>query len=133
MDFEKGQNMNLKRGFRITTWVLSVIVFIGFVTVGIYDIVENDYEFLGFFACTAVAFAGFAGIWLIYWIIHWLIRGFHKIGKTKILKIIKWAVIIFFASILFHLADYVVHKTTKVFEEKLESTNDFYFQLSRND
>ncbi len=44
-------------------------------------------------------------------------KGFHKIGKEKILKIIKWAVIIFLASVLFHLADYVVHKTTKLFEE----------------
>ena len=73
----------------------------------------RDY-FVGFI----FAFASFAGIWLIYWIPFWSVRGFHKIGKKKILKIIKWAVIIFFASVLFHLADYVVHKTTKLFEPK---------------
>lgn len=43
-----------------------------------------------------------------------------NLGKKKILKVIKWAVIIFFASILFHLADYVVNKSTKAFEDKMD-------------
>ena len=106
--------MNLRKGFRITTWVLSLAAFVGWVALGITAAVEgySDY-FVGFI----FAFASFAGIWLIYWILFWSVRGFHKIGKKKVLKIIKWAVIIFLASVLFHLADYVVHKTTKLFEE----------------
>ena len=118
--------MNLRKGFRITTWVLSLIAFIGFATVGIYDVVEGGYEYWAIFA---IAFASFAGIWLIYWIPLWSVRGFHKIGKEKILKIIKWAVIIFFASILFHLADYVVHKTTKSIEGTMTKRSGFEFKV----
>ena len=128
--------MNLRKGFRITTWIISLIAFIGFVAVGIYDVIEGDYEysstFLGividvvegdyeYSAFFAIAFASFAGIWLIYWIPLWSVLGFHKIGKKKVLKIIKWAIIIFLASILFHLADCVVHKTIKLFTQKQTS------------
>ena len=107
--------MNLRKGFRITTWILSVIAFIGGAAWGIYIAVEgySDY-YVGFI----FAFASFAGIWLIYLIPYWIVQGYKKIGKEKVLKIIKWAVIIFLASVLFHLADYVVHKTTKFFEER---------------
>ena len=112
--------MNLRKRFRITTWVLSLVVFVGWVAFGITWAVEGDSEyFVGFI----FAFASFAGIWLIYWILLWIVKGFHKIGKKNVLKIIKWAVIIFFASTLFHLADYVVHKGIKsVFTRKPKGT-----------
>ena len=107
--------MNLRKGFRITTWVISIIAFIVFGVLGIIDNGFDSYtEYWDFYIA---AFVSFVAIWLIYWILFLSVRGFHKIGKKKVLKIIKWAVIIFLASILFHLADYVVHKTTKVFEE----------------
>lgn len=121
--------MNLRKGFRIIT-VISIIASIGGAAWGIYLATWNDVNYWWQFILIAIAsaFASFVAIWLIYWIIYWLVRGFykilcwsipgfHKIGKEKILKIIKWAVIIFLASVLFHLADYVVHKTTKFFEE----------------
>jgi H+/Cl- antiporter ClcA len=75
-----------------------------------------------FWYCCAAALASFVAIWLIYWVLFWSIRVFHKIGKKRALQIIKWALIIFFASILFHLADHVVHKTIKAFEEKPTGT-----------
>jgi len=107
--------MNLRKGFRISTWVLSIIAFIGGVALGITLAVGGASDvYVGFI----FAFASFAGIWLIYWILYWIVQGYKKIGKEKVLKIIKWAVIIFLASVLFHLADYVVHKTTKLFEEE---------------
>lgn len=110
--------MNLRKGFRITTWALSLVTFVGLGAVGVYAAVEGDsYCFVLFM----FALASFAGIWLIYWIPLWSIWGFHKIGKKRVLQIIKWAVIIFFASILFHLADYVVHKTIKGLEERPNS------------
>ncbi len=118
--------MNLRKGFRITTWIFSIIAFISFAALGIYDVVEGGYEYLAFFA---IAFASFVAIWLVYWIPFWSVRVFHKIGKEKILKIIKWAIIIFFASILFHLADYVVHKTTKSIESTMTKRSGFEFKI----
>ena len=97
--------MNLRKRFRITTWIISLIAFIGWIVGGVVDGGYHLGEYL--FA----AFASFATIWLIYWIFYWIVKWF---GKEKVLKVIKWAVIIFFASILFHLADYVVHETIEI-------------------
>ncbi len=106
--------MGLRKGFRITTWLISIIAFIGWVVSWVVGGRCDSF-------CLFAAFASFAGIWIVYWILFWSVRGFHKMSKGAILQIIKWAVIIFFASILFHLADYVVHKTIKAFEEKPRS------------
>lgn len=105
------KTMALRKRFKIITWVISLAAFVGLVALGITEGHSDP------FVCFIYGLTIFSGIWLIYWILFWSVRGFHKIGKVKILQIIKWAAIIFFASILFHLADYVVHKTIKVFEE----------------
>ena len=108
--------MNLRKGFRITTWVLSLTAF---VVIGVLGIIQKSwYDDPYIWEFYIIALASFTGIWLIYWILFWSVQGFQKIGKEKTLQIIKWAAIIFFASILFHLADHLVHKTINAFEEK---------------
>jgi hypothetical protein len=101
--------------------VLSLLFLVGGIAYVIVALVVREAYWIGFI----IAVIGFVGVWVVYWIVFWSVRGFHKIGKVKILHIIKWAAIIFFASILFHLADFVVHKTIKetikVFEEKPSS------------
>lgn len=102
--------MNIKKRFLVITWVLSSIAFVGFATYGVIIFFEGYTDYWQFYIA---AFVSFIAIWLFYWILFWSIRGFKKIGKETILQIIKWAVIIFLASLLFHLADYVIYKATR--------------------
>ncbi len=106
--------MNLQKGFKIATLVISIIAFLAVIAAGIIDNAPPSVCIL--------AFGSFAIIWLIYWIVKlivklicWIVKW---IDKEKTLYVIKWAVIIFLASVLFHLADYFVHKTTKSIEKR---------------
>ena len=58
--------MNWKRGYRIIPWVLSVIVFWGWASVGVISFISGipDWWVLSF-----PAFVSIAGIWIVYWVI----------------------------------------------------------------
>ena len=126
--------MNLRKVFRITTWVLSLVAFVGGIT---YAIIWSTIGYKGYWYTDSpvlfiLAFASFATIWLIYWIFYGIRHRIVKwFDKEKILYVIKWAVIIFLASVLFHLADYVVHKTTKFFEEGPKPKRKLEFKFGK--
>jgi hypothetical protein len=63
--------MNLKKGFRIITWVLSLIAFLSWVAFGLFGLRAG---FDDWWLTIPIAFASFAGIWIIYWVIYLVCR-----------------------------------------------------------
>jgi len=59
--------MNLKQGFRIITWVLSLIAFLGWVVFGV-ALRINDTDAATWWLTIPIGCLSFAGIWVIYWV-----------------------------------------------------------------
>lgn len=91
--------MNLERGFKRITWVLSIIVAVCFAIYiwGMYDVQFGVFftnKFgepfatifvlltLGLFGLFTLGLLGFCATWFIYFLFRWIIKGF-KNSHTK--------------------------------------------------